>query len=349
MRMKVAVVVALAQIGVLAYMAGQREWVTRTGRVVSLRTSPIDPNDRMRGEYVRLSYEISQVPRALCRDDAAKWFDDKRPGARYLDRRVYAALRVDPYGGAELVALSDKPPGDGPFVRGRVDYLNAGQPSADLRVRYGIEALFVEEGAAKKLEEQRRGDKAGVPLDVDVSLGVGGLAVIKGYHWEPLGIVLTTDRPQQPARGTQPAGPRPGIQGATIVLKNHSDKAVAILASSFRLINNTQRGPGHFRWVGEDAPPRGVTPEDVRLLQPGEEFRVHLDFTRPEWSVSDMSKPDGAGLHVTLGAMMNTWDASFRIEYSPPPAADCAGLPNAELIWHGRLPSRAFNPTGGVD
>ncbi len=347
MKMKLAVAVALAQVGVLAFMAGQREWVARTGRVVTLRTAPIDPNDPMRGEYVKLNYEMSVVPRSLCRDGVTAWLDDKRTATPYLDRRVYATLDVDANGFAELTGLSDLQPKGGTYVRGRVDS-SVWQSNGSIRVRYGIEALFVEEGAAKKLEDQRRGEKAGVPMDVDVALDPGGLAVVKGYHWEPLGLVLTTERPP-PVRRTVPAGPRPGIQGATLVLKNHSDRPVSIMTSSFRLINNRLRGEGHFRWVGEDAARSAVAPSDLRLLQPGEEFRVHLDFSRPEWSVTDTNKKGDERLPVALGALANAWDASFRIEYAPPPAAECTSLPDAGLIWHGRLPSRAFNPSGGVD
>lgn len=353
--MKLAVFVALAQVGVLAFMAGQREWVSRTGRIITLRTAPIDPNDPMRGEYVKLNYEISQVPRALCRDGVTAWLDGKRNATPYRDRRVYASVKVDANGVAELAGLSDREPPEGPFLRGRVEMMAWGQPGSDIRVRYGIEALFVEEGAAKKLEDLRRGEKAGVPMDVDVSVGSGGLAVIKGYHWEPLGLVLTTERPPPSRRTvaagprTIPAGPRPGILGATLVLKNHSDRPVAVLTSSFRLANNRLRGTSHYRWVGEEGPPTGVSPPDVRLLQPGEDYRVHLDFSKPEWFVADTNKSGDEGRPVALGTMANAWDASFRIEYAPPPAAECTNLPNADLIWHGRLPSRAFSPAGGVD
>jgi hypothetical protein len=43
------------------------------------------------------------------------------------------------------------------------------------------------------------------------------------------------------------------------------------------------------------------------------------------------------------------WNNDFRIEYRPPSAETCAKLPDAKLIWHGRLRSPWFNPTGNVD
>ena len=61
------------QLLVLGYIAGQREWILRTGRTVWLRTAPIDPRDVMRGDYVRLDYEVAHVSRALWKDGLANW------------------------------------------------------------------------------------------------------------------------------------------------------------------------------------------------------------------------------------------------------------------------------------
>ena len=75
MRKLLIVTAVVAQLLVLGWMAFEREWVVRTGRVVYLRTAPVDPQDPMRGEYVRLNYEIATVPKALCRDGVATWFN----------------------------------------------------------------------------------------------------------------------------------------------------------------------------------------------------------------------------------------------------------------------------------
>jgi uncharacterized membrane-anchored protein len=352
-------IVALAQFAVLAFIAGQREWVARTGRTIYLRTAPIDPSDPMRGDYVQLNYEIALVPRALCQGSVASWCGQNqyqagyRDQRGYRDRRVYAELKLNPDGLAELVSLSDAPPATGTYLRGRVDWpsWNPGM----IHVRYGIEALFVEEGRAQAFESTRRAEQAGVPLDMEVAVGANGLAVLKGYHWEPLGLVLTVDRPPRPGRTNQmtnqprfPLPRRPGIMGATLELKNHSDHPIAILTHSFRLVGNQQRGSIHYRWVGEDVAPAKPAAEEVKVLLAGESYQVHLDFSLPEWFVTDTAKPKDAEIPVALGTMAGAWDASFRIEYAPPSAEDCAGLPDANLIWHNTLSSRAFG-TGGVD
>ena len=66
--MKTAAVVAaiVIQFAVLGWMAGQREWIVRTGPSVWLCTAPVDPRDPFRGDYVTLGYEISTIPAEKC-------------------------------------------------------------------------------------------------------------------------------------------------------------------------------------------------------------------------------------------------------------------------------------------
>ena len=55
--------VAIAQVALLVFMAGEREWVLHTGRTVVVHAEPVDPTDPMRGAYVRLAHRLSEVPR----------------------------------------------------------------------------------------------------------------------------------------------------------------------------------------------------------------------------------------------------------------------------------------------
>ena len=191
---KLLIVAAVAaQLLVLAWMAFEREWVVRTGQVVYLRTAPVDPQDPMRGDYVRLNYELATVPKAHCRGEVATWFKPKDEiyNVKVRDRRVYAEIELDAEGVAELVSLSDEPPSAGLYLRGRAEtiYFNA------IDVRFGVEAFFMEQGTAKAFEDEVRNEKAGVPLNMEVRVGANGLAVLNGYRWEPLGITLELDRP----------------------------------------------------------------------------------------------------------------------------------------------------------
>jgi uncharacterized membrane-anchored protein len=56
MRKTFIILAVILQLVVLAYMAGEREYILRRGKVIYLRTAPIDPRDLFRGDYVRLNY-----------------------------------------------------------------------------------------------------------------------------------------------------------------------------------------------------------------------------------------------------------------------------------------------------
>jgi hypothetical protein len=76
---------------------------------------------------------------------------------------------------------------------------------------------------------------------------------------------------------------------------------------------------------------------------------MRVDFKDPAWFVVKADPKETGDSHLkSLTELTQDW-SSFRIEYRPPDRSTCQGLPNASLIWHGRLPSRAFNPWGGVD
>src|SRR5262249_36539448 len=57
--------VALVQTAVLAWMVIDRTRLIKTGQDVVLPIRPVDPRDLFRGQYVRLGYDVSQVPERL--------------------------------------------------------------------------------------------------------------------------------------------------------------------------------------------------------------------------------------------------------------------------------------------
>ena len=350
MRRLVIIGVVALQLATLAWMAGEREWVLRTGKTVWLRTAPIDPQDPMRGDYVRLNYEIGTVPKSLCRDGILAWFDAARVRSyeRARERRVYASVQLDAEGVGHLSALSDRRPAEGVFLRGRS---GAVYPSG-LDARFGIEAFFMQQGKARAFEETQGGEKAGVPLDMEVAVSSSGLAVLKGYRWEPLGLTIVLDR-NPPATGNSTER-RPGVRGLTIELKNHGDvpQAVVTAPRAFRLVPAAPRWTvdesDGWRWVGEKGPMGALSPSDVVVLPPHTSFQQHIDLTTPVWFVQ---KRDGknAGVPVSIESLGSDWSAAFRIEYAPPSVVECTGLPQAEMIRHASVSSRRFNAAAGVD
>lgn len=355
MRYRLALLAVVLQVCVLAYMAGEREWILRNGSPILLRTSPIDPNDPMRGDYVRLDYDISTVTKEQCRDGALKMFapDGYVYSRQWRDTRVYATLKVNETGIAELDSVSDRVPDSGLYIRGRIESVN----DRTLRIRYGIEALFMQQGTAQKLENTRRHDRPGVPLDMKVALGSSGIAVLRDYQWEPLGMTVTFEQPTaQAANGkVDPESVRQQrfITGINVTLKNYGPDEVAIVdlpdAGSFRLEPDSRWQPANYHWVGESKLTRQPTAENLVVLKPGQSHTTKIDLTRPEWFVSNSTLRADLSKAGPLYEISNPWSASFRIEYTPPPRASVTTLPHAKLIRFGKLRSRAFNPSQGLD
>ena len=353
MRKLLIIAAIVAQIAALAWMAAEREWVLRTGQAVFLRTAPIDPQDPMRGDYVRLIYEIATVPKSICGGGVAAWFSEREDiyNSRVRDRRVYAQIRLNSEGVAELVALSDQAPATGIFLRGRAEAIHL----STLQVRFGVEAFFMQQGTARAFEQTMRTEKAGVPLNMELAVGANGLAVLKGHRWEPLGITVIPDPPPARPAGNLATPTNPaGLRGLTVELKNHGAEPQAIVArlgQTIRMIpaqelGRTDTPSGWMPVMSPDSSP--VSGSDLRVLQPGETYRVHLDLTDPAWFVRRV-EPSSEGPPVAIETLGNDWMATFRMEYSPPVAAACAGLPHAELIRHIPLRSRQFGARGGGD
>ena len=352
MRTRLAIVAAALQVLVLAFMAGEREWVLRFGRPILLRTAPIDPNDPMRGEYARFNYDINSVPRALWRDGLPDMFPANTYDYRKTrDVRVYAALQVDDSSVAELVSLSDRRPPEGMFITGRVVSPNSNQ----LNVRYGIEALFMQQGESQKLEDLRRKDRPSVPLDAEISVNDSGLAVLRGYRWEPLGLNITAERETLPPTTAGNQNRRqPAMVALKIELKNYSTGDVAVVDlpdhRSFRIVNDNVGGQEiRYRWVGANTTAPAPQVGNVVVLKPGQSFSSRIDLTQAAWFVVDTKAPAARQQPMPLREVVDAWSARYRLEYSPPTKAASTGLPQENIIHHGRLRSRAFNPTQTLD
>jgi uncharacterized membrane-anchored protein len=331
MKAKLLILAAILQFGVLAYMAGEREAVVHTGRTIYLRTMPVDPRDIFRGDYVRLSYEISNLDARLWSDSLKQALTNSGDRATFAkDMRVFVSLKVDERGLAFAEGVTDRQPGDGLYLRGRVEYAG----SHGLSVRYGLEAYFMQQGKGLELERGRsRDDRIRVPLEMEVAVSGRGLAVLKGYRWSPLGIGLSIESDKD--RNRRPIS-------AKLSLHNASDRPLAIVdlpgGRSFTLepdlMNWWQKK--EWTWVGEGTPRPAATDDHVRVLQPGETVGATIPFSDSAWFIRrDKGAPQ------SLAEQEGGWKR-FRFVYDPPSAAETAGLKNADLIWHGHLHSSAF-------
>jgi uncharacterized membrane-anchored protein len=168
-----ALAVALLQVGFLTWMIAGRAAILRNGTEVLLRVEPIDPRDLLRGDYVALSYEISNLPVSLIAN---------LPAAQsYIgERLVTVRLKKggDGYWRAVTVWLGKAP---SPPPAGEVDiagHISGGwskEPGSMIRVDYGIDRFYVPEGEGLAIQNDVRVR----PLGIRVALAKDGTAQVK--------------------------------------------------------------------------------------------------------------------------------------------------------------------------
>lgn len=184
-------IVAALQIAALVVMIGDRMNLLASGREVVLPVVPIDPTDLFRGDYVTLSYPISQI----------EAWQVSNEGDFYQGQTIFVAAQpsTDPKVW-DVVSISHEKPSavQAPAVlfRGTVTsayrqdttsteaWANEGKPDfvaplsekpkhlcpggcPVLQVQYGIESFFVQQGTGRPIEEQRNDGIVSVKVAVD--------------------------------------------------------------------------------------------------------------------------------------------------------------------------------------
>ena len=163
----------LIQFALLTLMVIDRVQILRQGTEVTLQTRPVDPRDFLRGDYVVLNYDISQLPAGPLQNEPA--------GAR--NPIVFVKLAPNRDGLYEAISVhADAVAVKSPevLIRGRVAYGATCGPRArafcdKLQVRYNLESYFIPEGEGRKLEQVRNQRK----LTVVAAIMPSGRAAIK--------------------------------------------------------------------------------------------------------------------------------------------------------------------------
>lgn len=149
----------------LGYMIVDRASILSSDQVVVLKVKPVDPSDMFRGDYVILTYDISQLDTATLAGD-----DSFREG-----EHVYVTL-TDQNGVWTPTAVSRAMPARVPgavVLRGSVE-----SRGGSLRVNYGIESFFVPQGQGKPIEDERqKGD-----VTAEIAVDSQGRGVIKSLR-----------------------------------------------------------------------------------------------------------------------------------------------------------------------
>jgi len=165
---------ALIQVTAIGLIVYDRVRVLREGGEVTLQTRPVDPRDFLRGDYVVLGYDMSQLKTGALKDQPS-------PSSHPV---VYVKLAPNRDGFYEAVSVHTTPvPVTSPeiLIRGRVRYGASCGTSAkptfcnEISVRYNLESYFVPEGEGKKLEDARNARK----LTIVAAVLPSGRAAIK--------------------------------------------------------------------------------------------------------------------------------------------------------------------------
>ncbi|MGY3236647.1 putative membrane-anchored protein [Bradyrhizobium sp. USDA 4472] len=161
----------LLQCALLILMVTDRAQILREGTEVTLQTRPVDPHDLLRGDYVVLGYDISQLPAgALAGQPSA----GRNPV-------VFVKLAPDASGLYQAVSVHAAPvavTAPEVLIRGRVSYSCGSTVRTfcdGLTIRYGLESYFVPEGEGRTLEQARNQQK----LRVVAAVLPSGRAAIK--------------------------------------------------------------------------------------------------------------------------------------------------------------------------
>ena len=141
MKRNLFILILALQSAWVLYTVAVQESALREGEPILLETRPVDPRDLLRGDYVILSYKISNIPTNL--------FSPPLTNTLPHSRTIWVALA--PRGEFhEVVRASTErfEPGAGEVVvRAKSQRWSGGRSGAgEVSVEYGLERYFVREG-----------------------------------------------------------------------------------------------------------------------------------------------------------------------------------------------------------
>lgn len=170
------VLAATMQTGILAAMIEQGETILEDGTPITLRTLPVDPRDLLRGEYVILNYEFSNL-------DASKipgqWPETEGDVSLYIEMMRQEDGTWHPL----TASFWPFPPATGNVIlRSQpFHYVPSTEKPSTIRAEYGLERYYVPEGQGKVLEEARNDSR----ILVEVRVMPDGAARIASLRVEP--------------------------------------------------------------------------------------------------------------------------------------------------------------------
>lgn len=137
---------------ITAFFVLANECVFLFGKEVLLKTTPFDPRDILRGDYINLKFEISEIK-------------DKNHNlrGRYIKAPVYVILETDENNIAHASDITLIKPKNVLFIKGRQNY----RYGENVEIKYGIESYFIKQKTGGKLEKElSKGALSRVKIDI---------------------------------------------------------------------------------------------------------------------------------------------------------------------------------------
>ncbi len=153
------VLTMLLQLALLGGMLASAAMPLWTGTEIRVKTIPVDPRSLFRGNYARLEYEFSTLPK-----DALDTSELRE------NEPIYVSLQPDLNEFYTFAGASTSKPEHGIYLRGRI------KGARSTRVRYGIEAWFAPKARALQLEKDLR--DGGVAVLMVTATGKAALAEV---------------------------------------------------------------------------------------------------------------------------------------------------------------------------
>jgi len=147
-RRRALLVIVIVQLAVPLTLAGLAEADLAFGEEITLQARPVDPLDVFRGNYVVLTYDISNLP-----------------VLGEVERGERVCARLQESDGVWRACYADPGEPSGTRICGRAR--NDAGPGETVAIEYGIETYYANAERAREIESEIAGGRLHVVVDLD--------------------------------------------------------------------------------------------------------------------------------------------------------------------------------------
>lgn len=172
------VIIILIWILVLVGIIYKHNVVIIKGKIILLKTEPVDPRDPFKGDYVNLQFDISRIRETLTSEQKTDLL---------RNHKIFAVLKSAKEENTDYFVLdyftTKRPNASKVYIQGWV----WGEINNWMRVQYNIESYYVPEGKGKEIESH-----LGKDLFVEIYLDYKGSASLKSLILDNKPYIFTS-------------------------------------------------------------------------------------------------------------------------------------------------------------